>query len=85
MGRGVSKRAVVSVYDFIVDYTIEHQYPPSISEICQGTLYQSTQTIADALHCLEEEGKIETDLSFRSPRAYRVTELEIRRKDNAKD
>lgn len=81
MANGVSRRAVISIYDFIYDYTLEHQYPPCIKEICEGTMYQSTQTVASALYCLMDEGKIETDLSFRSPRAYRVTELKMVRRD----
>lgn len=46
------------VYEFIVDYTSTHLYPPSIREISNGTDLSSTSTVAQYLKKLEQDGKI---------------------------
>ena len=68
------------VYDFIVEYVLTHGYAPCTKEICQGTGYSSTSTINHAMKELFEKGLLETDIEGNSKRAYRVKELEIRRR-----
>ena len=46
------------VYKFIVDYMTEHQYAPSIRNICEGTGLKSTSTVYSHLINLEMDGLI---------------------------
>lgn len=47
------------VYNYIIDYMTEHQYAPSVRNICEGTGLKSTSTVYAHLVNLEMEGKIE--------------------------
>lgn len=47
------------VYQYIIDYMTEHQYAPSVRNICEGTGLKSTSTVYSHLVNLEMEGKIE--------------------------
>ena len=47
------------VLNYIVDYMTEHQYAPSIRNICEGTGLKSTSTVYSHLVSLELEGAIE--------------------------
>lgn len=47
------------VLNYIVDYMTEHQYAPSIRNICEGTGLKSTSTVYSHLVNLELEGAIE--------------------------
>lgn len=47
------------VYDFIVQYTSEHLYPPSFTEIGKGVGIYSKATIFTHIHKLEDESRIE--------------------------
>lgn len=64
------------VYDFIINYALENQYYPSYREICQGVGYASTQTVTQAIRELSEQGLLE----LKGSRAYKVKDLEIRRR-----
>lgn len=53
-----SKRQL-EVYDFIVDYMTEHQYAPSVREMCNGTTMKSTSTVWNHLEALKHWGLID--------------------------
>ncbi len=46
------------VYDFIKEYIKENNYPPTIREILEGTIFNSTSTISAYLDKLEAKGYI---------------------------
>ena len=46
------------VYNFIVKYMQEHQYAPSIRDICAGTGLKSTSTVYSHLINLDLDGKL---------------------------
>ena len=49
------------VYEYIIKYMEEHQYSPSIREICEGTGLKSTSTVYQHLIDLELMGQIKCD------------------------
>lgn len=56
----------------IVDYISEHQYPPSVRELCDLTGLKSTSSVNGYVTKLLEEGKLETDCGIGCSRALRV-------------
>lgn len=60
------------VLNAVVDYISEHQYPPSVRELCDLTGLRSTSSVNRYVTKLLEEGKLETDCGIGSPRALRV-------------
>lgn len=56
----------------VVDYISEHQYPPSVRELCDMTGLQSTSSIHRYINKLLEDGLLETDCGIGAPRALRV-------------
>lgn len=58
------------VYDFLVDYIKEKQYPPSFRDISEGTGIKSTNTVYHHVHKLEKMGVI--SMQDNSPRTIRV-------------
>ena len=49
------------IYQFITDYTADHQYPPSVREICAAVGLKSTATVYTHLKNLEKQGLIFRD------------------------
>ena len=49
------------VYDYIIKYMEEHQYSPSVRDICEGVGLKSTSTVYTHLINLEFEGKIKSE------------------------
>lgn len=49
----------MQTYRYLIDYTQEHLFPPTIREICAATGLTSTSTIVNHLHRLEKEGLIQ--------------------------
>lgn len=49
------------VLNFIIEYMEEHQYSPSIRDICDGTGLRSTSTVYTHLINLEMDGEIRFD------------------------
>ena len=78
------KSAHKKIYDFVVEYILEHKYPPSIREICDGVGFKSTSTAHYHLQKMIAVGMLETDAAEGSPRAIRVPGLVIMRRDNGK-
>lgn len=60
------------VYNAVVTYIKEHQYPPSVRELCEITGLRSTSTIHSHLTRLIRDGRLETDSEPGTPRALRV-------------
>ena len=71
------KLAHKKIYDFVVEYVINHKYAPSIREICEGVGYRSTSTVHLYLQEMMQEGLIESDVGLDRPRAIRVPELVV--------
>ena len=70
-----------TIYEFIVSYILDHQYPPSIREILDATGYYSTSTIHRYLHEMYELGILETDAGVGQSRAIRVPGLMVVRRE----
>lgn len=68
----------------IVDYIAEHQYPPSVRELCDMTGLKSTSSINRYITKLLEEGKLETDSGIGAPRALRVPGYKFVKNTNGK-
>lgn len=60
----------LEVYDYIVQYTIEHLYPPTVREICDGTGMKSTATGIQYIKALKEWGLI--DYQSTQPRTIKL-------------
>lgn len=57
------------ILDFIIAYTTEHGYPPTVREIGEGVNLKSTSSVHTHLMKMVDEGMIETD---GTPRAIRI-------------
>lgn len=68
------------VYNFILQYTREYGYAPSVREIAEGLGLKSTSSVHSHLKKLQEEGKIE--MRRNSPRAIKVVNYEFVKKNN---
>lgn len=64
------------IYDFIVQYTKEHLYPPSFKEICEGVHLRSKSSIYDYIHKLEKEGRIKIG-DFHQPRCIKIVGYQL--------
>lgn len=63
------------IYQYILAYTQEHMYAPTIREIGKAVGYKSTSTVASYLERLESKGMIEVGQD--SPRAIRLVGYSI--------
>lgn len=66
------------IYDYIVGYTIEHMYPPTIREISRHTGLRSTASVYTALGAIEAKGYITCERD--TPRGIKLNEYKIVRK-----
>lgn len=71
MTKGQTKKKLV--YDFVLSYTEERGYPPSVREICAALNIKSTSSVHAYLLQLEEDGKLLRDPA--KPRALMIPEL----------
>ncbi len=60
------------IFKAINDYINEHQYPPTIREICKMVGLKSSATVHRHIEILKEQGLIETDEEKLHMRALRV-------------
>lgn len=67
------------VYNSIVEYTQKHKYPPSMRDLLELTGLKSTSSVYRYVHILMDEGRIESDHEFGTPRALRVAGYEYRK------
>lgn len=63
------------IIDFIVWYIGKHGYSPTVREIGQGVGLRSPSSVHAHLVKLQNDGRIETDAGFNSPRAIRIPEM----------
>ena len=56
----------------IIEYMCEHGYAPSVREIGEMVGLKSSSSIQSHLMLMFEQGMLESDGEFRSPRAIRV-------------
>lgn len=61
-----------AIFDYIVNYIQDHQYPPSIREIAKNVGYRSTSSVHHHLEKMYEEGVLETDAGLDRARAIRI-------------
>ena len=61
------------VLNAIIGYITEHQYPPTIREICDMTGLKSPSTVQIHISNLIRDGLLETDHEYGASRALRVT------------
>lgn len=67
------------VFDCIVEYIKEYNYPPSIRELCKLTGLKSTSSVHRYVHNLMDKGKIETDHKLGMPRTLSVIGYKFRK------
>lgn len=67
------------VYSFILEYTVNHLFPPTVSEIRDGTKIKSNSTIFEILKRLEERKLIE--ITKHTPRGIKLIGYSIMRTD----
>lgn len=70
------------IYEFVVEYILDHKYPPSIREIGVGVGLKSTSSVHHHVSQMLKRGIFETDAGGNSPRAIRVPGLVIMRGEN---
>lgn len=61
-----------NIRNSIINYLEEHQYPPTVREICDMTGLKSTSTVHSYLNRMLEKGIIESDAGIGAPRSIRV-------------
>ena len=64
------KKTRKKIYDFIVSYIKENEYPPTVREICDGIGIKSTSTVHTHMKKLQDAGGISTNEC--EPRTIRV-------------
>ena len=57
----------------IAEYYEVHKYAPSVRELCAITGLKSTSTVHAHLLRMQNEGVLETDHGFNTPRALRIS------------
>lgn len=67
------------IYHYIVKFTKEHLYPPSVREIGDGVNLKSTSSVYHYLKLLEEDGLIRLG-EFSQPRAIHLVGYEFKKK-----
>lgn len=66
------------IYDYIVAYTVEHIYPPSVREICRHSGLKSTSSVWSQLDALVSKGYITCQRD--TPRGITLIDYEVVRK-----
>ena len=74
------------IKEFIIAYITEHQYPPTIREICKGVQLASTASVNNHIKKMLISGELETDTegagasrAIRVP-GYRITKIKRKKK-----
>lgn len=70
------------IYNFIVQYTTEHLYSPSVQDICNGVGYKSKSTVFEYLRKLESLGLISLG-EFSQPRCIKLLGYKLVRDDGS--
>ena len=69
------------ILNYIKEYIVSHGYPPTVREIGDLAGLSSTQSVHYRLKKMMEQGLIESDDNFGSPRAIRVPGYEFVKKE----
>ena len=70
------------MYDAIVAYINEHQYAPTVRELCELTGMKSTSAVHSHITRLINDGYLETDHGIGAPRALRIPGYKLVKADN---
>lgn len=60
------------ILQYITTYIEKHSYPPTVREIADGVALKSASTVQSHLARMFNDGILETDAGYGSPRAIRV-------------
>jgi repressor LexA len=63
----------------VEEYILQHRYAPTVREIGEMTGLRSTSTIHHHLKKLFNDGKLETDAEYGTPRAIRLPGYHLER------
>ena len=69
------------IYNFIVRYTTEHLYSPSVQDICDGVGYSSKSTVCAYLRTIEKLGLISLG-DFAQPRRIKLIGFKLVKDDS---
>ena len=69
----------MEVYDFLVKFTTEHCYPPSVREIAEGVGLKSKCSVSVYLDRLESAGMVKID--DKTARAIRIVGYKFIKED----
>ena len=69
-GRGEDMKTREKIYQAIIDFMLEHNYPPSTRDIMVLTGIKSTSTVNWHLYVLQKDGRIDQKMS--QPRTITV-------------
>lgn len=70
----------LEIYDYIVEYMVEHQYAPAVRDICKGVGLKSTSSVYEHLEKLKRYGLI--DYLPMQPRTISVKGYKLMRDEN---
>lgn len=70
------------IYDFIVKYTTENLYSPSVQDICDGTGFKSKSSVFVHLRKLESLGLISLG-EFAQPRCIKLIGYKLVKDDDS--
>lgn len=87
MNKGAAKQGEQSrdkILKAIAEYYEVHKYAPSVRELCAITGFKSTNTVHTHLLRMQNEGVLETDHGFNSPRALRISDKGWKRLEEMK-
>jgi hypothetical protein len=65
------------VLQYIIDFTEEHFFQPSVREICMALEISSTKTVAEVVQSLTRKGYIAEDGPQRGARSLRLVGIEV--------
>lgn len=68
------------IYDYIVAYTTEHLFPPTINEICKAVGVGSKQTVWHQLQTMEKLGLVE--IKRNTNRGIKLIGYELKKIEN---
>lgn len=72
-GKSEQKNCIqVAIKRYVIKYLLEHGYSPSVREIGDAVGLKSTSTVHFHIKRMIENGMLESDAEYGSPRAIRV-------------
>lgn len=72
-GKSEKKNCIhIAIQRYVIKYLLEHGYSPSVREIGDAVGLRSTSTVHFHIKRMLENGMLESDAEYGSPRAIRV-------------